>query len=268
MSSNIILPTVGSILTGKVAITLASKDEQKKPYGVIVNCDGGVSGLLHVSQMAGNSFNARNQRLASLKRGDEVTVEVVEVTAGEKPRIALSEKSIADREQATKHEAIIGALTQGTEVTGVVEVVKETFAIVILSDGPAAGLGAILHASQLPGASPKERDAQVARLTVGQTIAAEIHDAKVEDNRLRISLSQRAAAVRKQLERFAVGTTHTGDIAKRLDNGFVVNFGAVSGVLSDEEACSTALKVGGRVRARVSFVSADGKVTLSRRGLK
>src|SRR5437868_15470782 len=125
MSSNITVPTTGSVVSGTVKIILVSKDEQKKPFGTIVSLEGGAEGLLHVSEMKGGSFNARNQRLSTLKKGEAVTVEVIDVKDGGK-RIGLSEKAIEERESLAQRDTILGALANGTEVTREVAVGKES----------------------------------------------------------------------------------------------------------------------------------------------
>ena len=85
---NAIVP--GSVLSGKV--------ESLMPYGAFVDLGDGLSGLVHISQIA-------NKRIESpgevLKAGQEVTVKVLKVENG---KISLSIKAAQDEEPQTERE--------------------------------------------------------------------------------------------------------------------------------------------------------------------
>ncbi|RYZ68245.1 MAG: S1 RNA-binding domain-containing protein, partial [Proteobacteria bacterium] len=69
--------TVGQQLTGKVV--------RKEVYGLFVELEPGVSGLLHKSR----TFDHPEFRLEKVRVGDEIAVQVVEIKAAER-QIALS----------------------------------------------------------------------------------------------------------------------------------------------------------------------------------
>ena len=85
---NAIVP--GSVLSGKV--------ESLMPYGAFVDLGDGLSGLVHISQIA-------NKRIESpgevLKAGQEVKVKVLKVENG---KISLSIKAAQDEEPQTERE--------------------------------------------------------------------------------------------------------------------------------------------------------------------
>jgi ribosomal protein S1 len=79
----------GAVVTGKVT-GLAT-------YGALVRIDASTRALLHVSNMAGDSFAEREARLASLKFGDVIEALVTKISEpeGSKPRrVSVSEKAL------------------------------------------------------------------------------------------------------------------------------------------------------------------------------
>lgn len=94
---------VGAVVEGTVDIL--------KDYGAFVNLDGGLSGLLHVSQIS-------TQRIKHpgvvLKEGQKVTVKIIGIKDG---KISLSMKALAQEEPVEKEETFnykeTGAATTG-----------------------------------------------------------------------------------------------------------------------------------------------------------
>ncbi len=77
---------VGSILSGKV--------DSLKPYGAFINLDNGLSGLVHISQIASKRIESPAE---VLKEGQEVKVKVLKVADG---KISLSIRQAEDRDSA------------------------------------------------------------------------------------------------------------------------------------------------------------------------
>ena len=94
---------VGAVVEGTV--------DSLKDYGAFVNLDGGLSGLLHVSQIS-------TQRIKHpgvvLKEGQKVTVKIIGIKDG---KISLSMKALAQEEPVEKEETFnykeTGAATPG-----------------------------------------------------------------------------------------------------------------------------------------------------------
>ncbi|MFV0363749.1 MAG: S1 RNA-binding domain-containing protein [Suipraeoptans sp.] len=74
---------VGSVVTGKV--------DSLQNYGAFVDLDGGLSGLVHISQISHNRIKLPSD---VLKNGQEVTVKIIGVKDG---KISLSIKALEDR---------------------------------------------------------------------------------------------------------------------------------------------------------------------------
>ena len=84
--------SVGSIVTGKV--------ESLQNYGAFVDIGGGISGLLHISEISEKRINHPK---AALRVGQEVTVMIIRIQDG---KISLSIKAIeAAKEQEAEEEA-------------------------------------------------------------------------------------------------------------------------------------------------------------------
>nr|UXE44334.1 hypothetical protein Hi04_10k_c2089_00030 [uncultured bacterium] len=100
----------GQIVTGKIT-GLAI-------YGVFVRIDAATRALLHVSQLAGHTFQEREARLKALKFNDTIQAMVTEVTQPEagskKPvRVSISERALAThraKESAARNPGAIMTL--------------------------------------------------------------------------------------------------------------------------------------------------------------
>lgn len=237
-----------------------------KPFGVIVRLgdDSSLTGLLHVSRMAGGSHGARGRRQASLTIGASTEVEVVAVEReGKRTKVSVSERTLQDAR-------VLAELQPGTAVAGEVVSKREFGVFVRLLDGVGAGVEGLVHVSELPGASPEAREQALKAAMPGAKVTAEVKGASLDEaGDLRVSLTMRGEERRLLATRYGVGTVHTGRVVKRVGEGFLVSFGAVTGFLPFSElgkAGQGSVRVGGNVRARVE--SLDGmRAELTRRGL-
>lgn len=100
---------VGAVVEGTV--------DSLKDYGAFVNLEGGLSGLLHVSQIS-------RQRIKHpgmvLKEGQNVTVKIIAVKDG---KISLSMKALED-ETGVQEEEVFDYKETGTAVTGLGALLK------------------------------------------------------------------------------------------------------------------------------------------------
>ena len=101
---NAIIP--GSVVEGKV--------ESLMPYGAFIDLDDGISGLVHISQIAQKRIESPGE---VLKVGQEVKAKVLKVADG---KISLSIKAAEDQEPApkAKEEPAINYKDEGNATTG------------------------------------------------------------------------------------------------------------------------------------------------------
>ncbi len=239
---------------------------EMKPFGAIVSLPGNRSGLLHETRAAGGTRVPRQRRMAALTVGASVEVDIIEVKreAG-RTKISLSEQ--------WRDDDVLTGLQEGSVVKGeVVHVLdRGTGLIVCIAEGVAAGYDGFVHVTELVGAQPRDRDQRLARVRLGEKLELEVlsvaHNERFE---LSIKLSEKALMLRRKFaSSFAVGTTHTGTVKRRQDDGFVVSFGEFSGFLPDRELGKTSagsIQVGKGVKTKVLAIEGRS-LTLSRREL-
>ena len=104
------------ISTYKAGDTVEGTVDSLKPYGAFVNLEGGVSGLLHISQIS-------NQRIKHpsvvLKEGQQIKVKVLSVADG---KISLSMKALES--QGEEKEVYYEYKNSGEVSTGLGDLLK------------------------------------------------------------------------------------------------------------------------------------------------
>ena len=103
----------GTVVTGKV--------EKLMPFGAFVDIGDGITGLVHISQIAYKKIKSPAE---VLKEGEEVTVKVIDVKDG---KLSLSMIAVNERDES---ETVEEALDEPTEYSD--------------GDAPSTGLGALL----------------------------------------------------------------------------------------------------------------------------
>lgn len=94
----------GIVTTGRV--------EKITPYGAFVNIGDGLSGLLHISQIADRRLKSPSE---VLKLGDEVTVKILEIKDG---KISLSMKAVEEKDDVIEDvEEAAATYSTGEEAT-------------------------------------------------------------------------------------------------------------------------------------------------------
>lgn len=240
---------------------------ETKTFGVIVRLgdSADATALLHVSRMAGGSHGARARRLAALTVGATTEVEVVAIEReGKRTKVSVSERSLQDAR-------VLAELAVGTAVSGEVVGKRDFGVFVRLLDGVAQGVEGLVHVSELAGANPAAREQALKAAVNGTRVSAEVLGVSLNAaGDLRVSLSLRAEERRRVSAQYGEGTVHTGRVVKRVDEGFLVTFGAVTGFLPFAElgkAGQNSVRVGGNVRTRVETLDDRMRATLTRRGL-
>lgn len=157
---------------------------RKADYGVFIELENGETGLLHVSQMRGNSHWIRDKRLSEIAIGDETIVALLGSERDKKrnglKRLRLSERVVQERlilERMALHEFI----------TGTVSAKMEYGVFVFLNNWHVSGL---LHVSRMEGASRNQRDDYLGKLKEGDKIQVMVTGIEQKSDRMNFQLSQ------------------------------------------------------------------------------
>ncbi len=171
---------------------------KKTEFGVLVALSGERHvGLVHVSQLTGNSADLRNARLRSLEVGAEVFVEVLDIKKeGRLTRLSLSEKTVHNAQ-------VMQYIPLNEEIIGVVTSKKEYGVFMELSGWHVSGL---LHAMRMDGETRYERDSMLDSLEVGDRLPVFVVEIEIVDGNLKLTLSQS-----KQGDDFEVVATGTDE---------------------------------------------------------
>jgi small subunit ribosomal protein S1 len=186
----------GAVLPGRVVSVLE--------FGAFVDLDGGVQGLLHVSEM---SWSRATTPGAVVAAGDHITVKVLRVDEST-GKISLGLKQLQDDPWSTAGTTY----TVGQVRSGRVTRVAEFGAFVELEPG----LEGLAHASTFP---PTGRPGGWAKsLSVGATAPFEILSVDLAQKRIGVALveegSSRAAGATAPQGALATGTIVTGKVER------------------------------------------------------
>jgi len=193
----------------KVGQKLPGKVLEVRDYGVLVDLDGGLDGLVHMSEVSW-SRGARPQDVVSI--GDEVEVQVIKVQPATRKdrygRVSLSMRAC----QPDPWEAATESLRPGTPVKGKVVRTTDFGAFVELLEN----IEGLLHISELGG--NKELTHAKQALSEGDQIDVVIE--RVDKTQRRISLSKLSEADAKAIE---AGEVEFGKAPRSLKPGSRVN---------------------------------------------
>ncbi len=101
---------VGAVVEGKV--------ESIMPYGVFVSLGGGISGLVHISQMSDKRVKTPED---VVKVGDEVKAKII---GTEKGKISLSMKALLTKEEVPEREPVFNYKEEGRASTNLGDLLK------------------------------------------------------------------------------------------------------------------------------------------------
>lgn len=257
-------PAQGSVVTGRI-LRPAPADKNF----VLVKLEGGFTGLLHESQVSGDSREARSTRLHGFKSNETVTVAVEKVGNSEgKLRIQLSERAI----ERQSRDAFASSLTPGQTVTGTVcgflpskENKDERIGAFVELE---QGVRGLVHVSELDGNSREEREAALAAMQTGETLTVAVIKVEPGERGFRIALSQRRQSAKEHLAKLEQGEVLKGRVFKTDGDQYLLDLGnGLVGVLPTGAVKGT-LSRGASVRVKVESVTADGQVHLTRDGVK
>ncbi len=163
----------GEQLTGKIkSIT---------DFGIFIGLDGGIDGLIHLSDISWNETEAE-EAIRKYQKNDELTTVILAIDA-ERERISLGLKQLADDPVAN----YLNGHEKGSSVSGKVVEVDAKSAVIELADQ----VRGLLRASEI--AQEKVADART-RLNVGDVVEARITGTDRKTHMITLSMKPKDAA--------------------------------------------------------------------------
>ncbi len=189
-----------------VGTTLRVKVLRTAEFGAFVELEPAVEGLVHASEM---SWDKRPRRPSELVHsGDEIQVQVLDVKPNER-RIALGMRQLTPNPWL----ALRKRFKNGERIEGAVKSVTEFGVFVEVADG----FDGLVHASDI---SWTERVKPSERFKKGDTIAAQILDIDVSNERIALGIKQLTEDPwRTATKRLTPGTKVNGRVTKLVDFG-------------------------------------------------
>jgi len=163
---------------------LAGKIKSITDFGVFIGLDGGIDGLIHLSDISWNEPEAQ-EKLRQFQKGDELETVILAIDP-ERERISLGLKQLADDPLAN----YLGQHEKGSVVSGKVIEVDAKSAVIELADG----INGVLRASEI--AQEKVEDART-RLNVGDVIEAKITGTDRKTHMIMLSMKSKEAQPKK-----------------------------------------------------------------------
>ncbi|MEN8259277.1 MAG: 30S ribosomal protein S1 [Pseudomonadota bacterium] len=184
----------------KIAGTIKSITD----FGIFIGLEGGIDGLVHMSDISWNSSG--EEAIRNYKRGDEVETVILSVDA-ERERISLGIKQL----EQDPYQAYLGMHEKGTIVTGTVKEVDAKGAVVTLAEN----VEGYLRASEIQ--RDRVEDARTL-LKEGDDISAKFIGVDRKNKTISLSIKakdsdEESAAIKDYTQQVA-GTPTLGDIFK------------------------------------------------------
>ncbi len=247
---------VNSKLTGKVSSVT--------DYGVFVELEPGVEGLVHVSEISWAKRSASPKRM--FNRGDEVEVQVLGVDTEDK-RISLGMKQL----QENPWDTIGARYPVGTKIRGKVRNITDFGAFVELEDG----IDGLVHVSDITWAKKVKHPKEL--LKKDQEVEAIVTNIDSRGQRLSLSMKDLTpSAWESFVATHRAGDVVRGKVSRFTSFGVFVEFGeGLEGLchiseLSDErvERPEDVVQLGQEADFRILRIeSADQKIGLSYRAV-
>ncbi|GAB4338976.1 MAG: 30S ribosomal protein S1 [Desulfobulbaceae bacterium] len=248
---------VGATVTGKVvSIT---------DYGVFVELEEGVEGLVHISEMSWSKKPRHPSKMVSV--GDEIDIKVLKVEADTK-RISLGMKQL----QPNPWDVVEESYPVGSVIEGKIKNITD-FGVFI---GIEEGIDGLIHVSDLSWTERIKHPSE--KYSKGETIQAVVLKIDKENERFSLGVKQLepdpwVAAVNK----YPTGTIVEGTITNVTDFGIFVQLEeGIEGLVHISEISKEKIQtpvgmfnVGDTIKAMVISVSSDDrKIALSTKALE
>ncbi|RJQ42756.1 MAG: 30S ribosomal protein S1 [Nitrospiraceae bacterium] len=244
---------VGRKVMGKVITTT--------DYGIFVELEEGVEGLIHVSEIDWVEKSLKPSKYFSV--GDQVEAAILKVSREEK-KISLSIKQL----KPNPWELVKDKYTVGQKITGKVKSFADFGAFIALDEG----IDALLHVSDISWVKRIKHPSDV--LKKGQQIEVVILNIEQEKERISVGLKELAPDpwVHEIPGKYTLGDTVHGKVVTVVDFGIFIELeNGVEGLIhrseidkKPDEKLEDLFKEGAEVTARVINVnSAERKIDLS-----
>ncbi|CAN5147203.1 hypothetical protein BH11CYA1_BH11CYA1_28290 [soil metagenome] len=281
---------VNQIVTGKV-----SRRKDRNAKGLLIEIAGNPMAYLPIIALVGRNRAERDARFASLVNATGSTIEVAVVSVAMEtvngvaiPRIKLSESKVyALREEAARNARqstlidAVAAITIGAVVNVTINSPATTSSD---KDGSQhcfgafvdiAGIKGLMHVSEMVGDHPKAQRNRLEGLIVGSSVEVEVLEARVEDGRAFVRVSEKSLALKKALNRLPVGskvsaTVIASDVVGN-EHGLILNLGGIKGFLPEADAnvnnIESLTKTRGQtVKVTITAGIVEGMVKVTRKG--
>ena len=232
-------------------------------YGAFVEVDGGLEGLVHVSEMSWVSKIQKPENYVSI--GDEVEVMVLEIDTNKK-RLSLGIKQCVDNpwENFAQKNPI------GTVLKGNIQNITD-FGIFVQVD---EGLDGLVHLSDIDWKVPG--DIAIKNYSVGQEIEAQILDFEIDKERISLGIKQLNEdpigdidLKKSSVVTCTVINTDKGGIEVEIGDGFPAFIKRNDLSMDKTEQDPSRFEVGQKVDAKImSFDKKSRRVTLSIKSLQ
>lgn len=181
-------------------------------YGAFVGLEGGLEGLVHVSEMSWVSKIEKPSKYVNI--GDEVQVMVLEIDS-EKKRLSLGIKQCFDNPwENFAQKNPVGSLVKG-QIQNITD-----FGIFVQVD---EGLDGLVHLSDIDW--KVDGNIAIKEYKVGQEIEAKILDFDIEKERISLGIKQLSDDPLSSLDRTKKGDVLTCTVSNALKSGIEVNIG-------------------------------------------
>ena len=232
-------------------------------YGAFVEVDGGLEGLVHVSEMSWVSKIQKPENYVAI--GDELEVMVLEIDTNKK-RLSLGIKQCVDNpwENFAQKNPI------GTVLKGNIQNITDFGIFVQVEEG----LDGLVHLSDIDWKVPG--DLAIKEYSVGQEIEAQILDFEIDKERISLGIKQLAddpignVDLKKgSVITCAVINTDKGGINVEIGEGFPAFIKRNDLSMDKSEQDPSRFEVGQKVDAKImSFDKKSRRVTLSIKALQ
>ena len=173
---------------------ISGKIKSITDFGIFIGLDGGIDGLIHLSDVSWNDTSAE-EAVRKLQKGDELETIILTIDA-ERERISLGLKQLADDPIAN----YLNENEKGSVVSGKVIEVEAKSAVIEL----APGVNGSLRSSEI--SQEKVEDART-RLNLGDMIEAKITGTDRKTHTITLSMKSKDAPAKKARATAATSTT-------------------------------------------------------------
>ncbi len=229
-------------------------------YGAFIELEGGVEGLIHISEMSWTKRVKHPSKVLSL--GDEVEAQILEIDSRGK-RISLGMKQI----EQNPWDVLASTYPVGTKVKGVVRNITNFGIFIGIEDG----IDGLCHVTDLSWSHKVKHPQDIFKK--GDEVEAVVLNIDAEKERFSLGIKQMSADPWNDVpKKYPRGSVHEGTVSKILDFGaivelddFIEGFLHISEIAEEKvENIHNALKEGDKTKVKViSIIPEERKLGLS-----